>query len=68
MKKSDIIALQEHWLYNYEKKNLSDFCGEKGFSTFLKSVDDDDPLLPTCRPRGKGGGGLSVDKGLRFCD
>ena len=64
MKKSDIIALQEHWLYNYEKKNLSDFCGENGFSTFLKSVDDDDPLLPTCRPRGKGGVGFLWTKDL----
>ena len=54
MKQSHIIATQEHWLYSYEKRNMSDFCAEQGFSVVLKSVDDDDPLLPTCRPRGKG--------------
>ena len=55
MKQLRIIAIQEHWLYSYEKRNMSDFCAEQGFSVALKSVDDDDPLLPTCRSRGKGG-------------
>ena len=50
-----IIAIQEHWLYKYEKKNMSEFCTEHGFSVVLKSVDDTDILLPDCRPRGKGG-------------
>ena len=54
MKQSHIIAIQEHWLYSYEKRHMSDLCAEQGFSVALKSVDDDDPLLPTCRPRDKG--------------
>ena len=64
MKQSHIIVVQEHWLYSYEKRNMSDFCAEQGFSVALKSVDDDDPLLPTCRPRGKGGVGFMWSREL----
>ena len=61
MKQSHIIAIQEHWLYNYEKKNMSEFCAEQGFSVVLKSADDTDPLLPNCRPRGNGWSRIHVE-------
>ena len=49
-----IIALQEHWLYHFEQRELVEFCNERGFNVVLKSVDDADPLPPQCRPRGRG--------------
>ena len=49
------MALQEHWLYHFEHKELVDFCNERSFNVALKSVDDKDPLPPQCRPRGRGG-------------
>ena len=49
------MALQKHWLYHFEQKELVDFCNERGFNVALKSVDDKDPLPPQCRPRGRGG-------------
>ena len=50
-----IVAVQEHWLYGFEKGKLIDFCEKQGFSTMIKSSDDNDPLTPLQRPRGKGG-------------
>ena len=55
LNKCHIVALQEHWLYHFEQKELVDFCNERGFNVALKSVDDKDPLPPQCRPRGRGG-------------
>ena len=52
MKQSHIIAIQEHWLYNYEKKNMSEFCTEHDFSVVLKSVDDTDPCSQIVVPEG----------------
>ena len=50
-----IIALQGHWLYHFEQRELVEFCNERGFNVVLKSVDDADPLHLQCRPRGMGG-------------
>ncbi|KAK3101860.1 hypothetical protein FSP39_006848 [Pinctada imbricata] len=52
---SDIIAIQEHWLYKFEKQDLIDFCTKAGFRSAIQCSDEDNPINPTCRPRGKGG-------------
>ncbi|MEW8548713.1 MAG: endonuclease/exonuclease/phosphatase family protein, partial [Candidatus Thiodiazotropha sp.] len=57
-KQNDIVCIQEHWLYNFEKHNLEIFSHERGFDCFLKCSDDMDPLSPLQRPRGKGGVGI----------
>lgn len=62
MKTYRIIALQEHWLYNFEQKEIVAFCAERNFNVAIKSVDDDDPLSPHCRPRGMGGVALMLDR------
>ena len=55
LKRRDIVCIQEHWLYNFEKHNLEHFCNDRGIDCFLKCCDDADPLSPLLRPRGKGG-------------
>ena len=57
-----IVAIQEHWLYGFEKGKLIDFCEKHGFSIMIKSSDDNDPLTPLQRPRGKGGVALLWSK------
>ncbi|CAG2197511.1 unnamed protein product [Mytilus edulis] len=49
----DIILLQEHWLFNYEKEQLKQHHTD--FLTFSRHVDDDEPMSPIGRPRGYGG-------------
>ncbi|CAG2225453.1 unnamed protein product [Mytilus edulis] len=49
----DIILLQEHWLFNYEKEHLKQHHTD--FLTFSRHVDDDEPMSPIGRPRGYGG-------------
>ena len=50
---SDIVCLQETWLFNFQLKTLSKL--HKNFEGFGKAVDDDDPLPPVQKPRGYGG-------------
>ena len=64
LKEFQITAIQEHWLYNYDQKNMEDFCELHGFTASLKSMDDVDPSLPSCRSRGKGGVGFLWSKEL----
>ena len=64
LKDFQIIALQEHWLYGFEKGKLIDFCEKHGFSLMIKSTDDNDPLTPLQRPRGKGGVAILRSKRL----
>ncbi|VDI33131.1 Hypothetical predicted protein, partial [Mytilus galloprovincialis] len=51
--KHDIILLQEHWLFNYEKEQLKQHHSD--FLTFSRHIDDDEPMCPIGRPRGHGG-------------
>lgn len=53
MKKSDVIAIQEHWLFNYEQKVLNDI--DPFFNSWSRSVDDLQPISPFQKPRGYGG-------------
>ena len=64
LKRRDIVCIQEHWCYNFEKHNLEHFCNDRGFDCFLKCCDDADPLSPLLRPRGKGGTGILWRKAI----
>ena len=55
LKQHDIILLQEHWLYSFEKPYLEQLADSLGWGVVIKCVDDEDPIGPQCRPRGKGG-------------
>ena len=56
------VFIQEHWLFNYQLKQMSLFdenvCGTG------KAVDDSDPILPIQKPRGYGGVGILWRKSL----
>jgi len=60
--KYDIILLQEHWLFNFEKELLKQYHPE--FLTFTRQVDDEDPLSPLCRPREHGGIAIMYRKSM----
>ena len=49
----DIILIQEHWLYNFEQKEILTYLED--FDFVIKSSDDNDPILPLHKPRGKAG-------------
>ena len=49
----DILAVQEHWLFNFEQQKLYDI--DKNFTLAAKSVDDNDTISPFQKPRGYGG-------------
>ena len=34
---------------------MSDLCAKEGFNVVLKSVDDSEPLVPSCRPKDRSG-------------
>ena len=61
--KFDIIILQEHWLYNFEKKELSEFLDD--FTCLVRATDDNDPISPYQRPRGMGGVAICYKQTLR---
>ena len=48
-----MLCVQEHWLLSLEKNIISDL--HKDFSSSIKSVDDEDPLLDYKSQRGYGG-------------
>ena len=48
LKNFDIVCIQEHWLYNFEKNNLND--ASMSHTCFARSVDDDDPIPRTNAP------------------
>ena len=58
------VLIQEHWLFNYQLKQLSLFdenvCGTGKF----KAVDDSDPIPSIQKPRGYGGVGILWRKSL----
>ncbi|KAK3087817.1 hypothetical protein FSP39_011014 [Pinctada imbricata] len=53
MKHTDILLIQEHWLFNYQLPVLNDLASQiRGIG---KAVDDDNPISPIQKPRGYGG-------------
>ena len=53
LKECDVLAIQEHWLFNFEQKILSNV--DPRFNYFARSVDDLQPISPYQKPRGYGG-------------
>ena len=53
LKHYDIVCIQEHWMFNFEKQVLSE--ASSSHVCFAKSVDDEDPISPKQQPRGYGG-------------
>ena len=51
--KMDIICIQEHWLFQFEVNFLKNI--NNTFEVVGKTVDNDNPLPPTQKPRGYGG-------------
>lgn len=49
----DVTAIQEHWLHNYEIEQM--YRELPNHQWHAKAHDDDAPIPPTCRPRGKAG-------------
>lgn len=50
---SDFICIQEHWLFKFEQENIGDLFSKTSWT--CKSVDENNPIPPTQRPRGYGG-------------
>ena len=53
--KVDIICIQEHWLFDFEKCKLESF---NGCHSIVKCVDRNDPISPYQRVRGYGGSAI----------
>ena len=51
--KFNIICLQEHWLWDFEKNDISKLLPK--FNYFIRSVDSDFPRTHYVRSRGYGG-------------
>ena len=53
LKNNQIVALQEHWLYNFEKQTLCDLF--PNHNNYCKCSDDTSPIPPKVRPKGVAG-------------
>jgi hypothetical protein len=56
LNRSDIVSIQEHWLFTFEKQKLN--------TCFLKCCDEMEPISPKIRTRGFGGSGILCRKSL----
>ena len=54
IKDFNVVALQEHWLYNFEASSLDSIVSPNCLC-YVKSVDDHNPISAYQRPRGFGG-------------
>lgn len=50
---SNIICIQEHWLFDFELPTLSKYL--PGYKIFARAVDQHNPISPIRKPRGYGG-------------
>jgi hypothetical protein len=70
MDSNSIIAVQEHWLFNFESHQLEN--RHPDFKVISKCVDDADPISPLHKPRGYGGTAVfwheSIDKYVQVID
>ena len=67
----NIVAMQEHWLFNFECNFLDDVCSDlsmdhisRSVDHISRSVDDKDPISLHQRPRGFGGVAFVWDRKL----
>ena len=61
---SDILAFQEHWLFEFETPYLHELCDSSDMDYTSRSVDEKDPIPLYQRPRGYGGVALAWSKNL----
>ncbi|CAG2253680.1 unnamed protein product [Mytilus edulis] len=47
------ISLEEHWLFKFEQDNIGELFNKTSWT--CKSVDENNPIPPTQKPRGYGG-------------
>ena len=68
--KVDILAIQEHWLWTFEKSFLEKLAAENHYSSFIKCTDENEPISGRQRIRGWGGCGIfwksSLDQHIRI--
>lgn len=62
LKMVDVLAIQEHWLFNFELACLDDLSTD--FTSFARAVDDSNPISPYQKPRGYGGVALMWRKSI----
>ena len=48
-----LVAIQEHWLFQFEQTYINDFHPD--FRAASKHIDQDNPIQPSHKPRGYGG-------------
>ena len=44
LQKNDIVCIQEHWLFSFEKSVLEEFAQSCGFLTMIKCSDENEPI------------------------
>ena len=49
------MAIQEHWLFQFEDTFIQTAAQEHGFSVSARYADEEDPIQPVQKPRGYGG-------------
>ncbi|KAK3085377.1 hypothetical protein FSP39_002384 [Pinctada imbricata] len=55
MKYNDIITIQEHWLFKFEENEIIELADSLDSMCLTVCSDEDEPIQPHYRPRGKGG-------------
>ncbi len=60
LQETDVLCVQEHWLYQYELKYLEDF--HQDFYSHAKAVDEENPIPPIQKPRGYAGTSIFYKK------
>ncbi|CAC5359728.1 unnamed protein product [Mytilus coruscus] len=62
LKSLDILCIQEHWILSLEKDIIKNINND--FISYVKSVDDDDPIIDHKAIRGYGGTAIFWNKDL----
>jgi hypothetical protein len=55
LKRSDIVYVQEHWLFTFDKSKLIDCGVENGLKCYVKCCDEFEPVSAKQKNRGWGG-------------
>lgn len=62
MQTTDILCIQEHWLLNFEKRLIQDYCENHEY--IIKAADDADPRIDHKSIRGYGGTAIIWNKSI----
>ncbi len=63
LEKSDVLLMQEHWLFTHELSALKRI--KKEFDTHSKAVDMECIIMPTQKPRGYGGSAVLFSTSIK---